>query len=135
MRIGELASKLGTTPHTIRFYEKNGLLPAASRAANSYREYDDSDLSRLRLLVGLRSLDLPLGQAAELASLCADGRCEQVSTEARAAIAEKRVELARRMEELTYLDRRLAHLCGELTAGKKLKNAITDGRRNVDDPL
>lgn len=128
MRIGELADKLGTTPHAIRFYERNGLLPAATRSGNTYRDYSESDAQRLRLLIGLRQLDLPLAQAAELASLCAEGRCEEVSAEARAAIVEKRAELARRMDEMAYLDRRLAHLSGELSAGKKLKNAFTNGK-------
>lgn len=131
MRIGELASKLGTTTHSIRFYEKNGLLPAANRSDNAYRDYSESDVQRLRLLIGLRSLDLPLAQAAELASLCAEGRCDLVTAEARVAIAEKRQELARRMEELTYLDRRLAHICGELTAGADLKNAISIGKEEL----
>lgn len=128
MRIGELANRLGTTPHAIRFYERNGLLPAATRSGNAYRDYSEADAQRLRLLIGLRQLDLPLAQAAELASLCADGRCEQVSAEAREAIVEKRADLARRMEEMAYLDRRLAHLSGELSAGKKLKNAISNGK-------
>jgi DNA-binding transcriptional MerR regulator len=135
MRIGELAERLGTTTHAIRFYERHGLLPAASRSDNSYREYSESDAARLRLLLGLRQLDLPLAQAAELASLCAEGRCDEVSAEARTAIAEKRRELARRMEEMVYLDGRLAHLSGELTAGRKLKNAITIGKEERHDAL
>lgn len=130
MRIGELADRLGTTPHAIRFYERRGLLPAVARSDNRYRDYSESDAQRLRLLIGLRQLDLPLTQAAELASLCSEGRCEEVSAEARAAIVGKRQELARRMEDLTYLDGRLAHLSGELTAGKKLKNAITLGKED-----
>ena len=132
MRIGELADKLGTTTDSIRYYERHGLLPPSSRSENKYREYSDADAERLRLLVGLRQLDLPLTQAAELASLCAEGRCEEVSAEARAVILEKRRELARRVEELTYLDRRLAHLSGELTAGKKLKNAVSIGKEERD---
>jgi DNA-binding transcriptional MerR regulator len=135
MRIGELAGRLGTTAHAIRFYERHGLLPAASRTENSYRDYSESDAARLRLLIGLRELDLPLAQAAELASLCAEGRCDEVSAEARAAISEKRRELARRMQEMVYLDGRLAHLSGELTAGKKLKNALTIGKEERHDTL
>ena len=60
MRIGELADRLDTTPHAIHFYERNGFVPAATRAENSYRDYSEEDVSRLRLLIGLRQLDLPL---------------------------------------------------------------------------
>jgi len=46
MRIGELADRLGTTPHAIRFYERSGLLPVPHRGENRYRDYTDKDVSR-----------------------------------------------------------------------------------------
>ncbi len=116
MRIGILAERLGTTPHAIRFYERRGLLPAPPRGDNQYREYGEADAERLRLLIGLRKLDIPLDQAAELATMCAAGRCDEVSTGLRALLVEKRQELARRMAEMRYLDRRMAHLAGDLNA-------------------
>jgi len=125
MRIGELAQRLGTTPHAIRFYERAGMLPVPSRGANSYRDYSDRDVSRLRLLIGLRQLDLPLAQAADLATLCAAGRCDEVSDELKVVLADKRIELARRMDEMRYLDGRLAHLAGQLAAGEAPRPLIT----------
>lgn len=128
MRIGTLAQRLGTTADTIRFYERRGLLPRPTRSDNGYREYTDADVSRLRLLIGLRSLDLPLDQAAMLADLCAAGRCGEVSNELRAAVDEKRAELGRRIEDLRYLDQRLAHLSGQLDAGAAPRPLITLGK-------
>jgi DNA-binding transcriptional MerR regulator len=125
MRIGELADRLGTTPHAIRFYERTGLMPVPSRGQNRYREYSEIDVSRLRLLIGLRQLDLPLAQAADLATLCAAGRCDEVSDELKGVLADKRTELARRMDELRYLDGRLAHLAGQLAAGEAPRPLIT----------
>jgi DNA-binding transcriptional MerR regulator len=133
MRIGELAERLGTTPHSIRFYERQGLLPAAVRAENGYREYGDADADRLRLLIGLRQLDLPLDQAAALATMCAAGRCDQVSEELRVAIGAKRQELSRRITDLRYLDRRLAHLSGQLAGGDTPRNLITIGKEERHD--
>ena len=117
MRIGILAEQLGTTPHAIRFYEQRGLLPAPARNASGYREYTDADAERVRLLIGLRQLDILLEPAAELAAMCAAGRCDEVSDGLRALLAEKREELARRVDELRYLDGRMAHLAGQLEAG------------------
>jgi DNA-binding transcriptional MerR regulator len=125
MRIGDLAERLGTTAHAIRFYERRGLLPAPGRGSNGYRDYTEADLSRLRLLIGLRQLDLPLHQAADLATLCAAGRCDEVSDELRAVLSDKRKELARRLDEMRYLDRRLAHLAGQLAAGQPPRPLIT----------
>lgn len=128
MRIGELAERLGTTSHAIRFYERRGLVPATGRNANGYREYGDRDVARLRMLIGLRSLDLPLYQAAALASLCSEGKCDQMSEELRAVIQTKRAEIARRADELRYLDQRLAHLAGELESGRLPRRLIKLGK-------
>ncbi len=127
MQIGALAIQLGTTPNAIRFYERSGLLPRAERGANGYRQYDRSDAERLRLLIGLRQLDLALDQAAELAGLCAAGRCDEVSAELRVAIREKRTELRQRMEDMAFLDQRLAHLEGGLIAEQPPGPLITLG--------
>lgn len=80
MRIKTLADRLGVTPHAIRFYERRGLLPAPRRGVNRYREYSEDDAEQLRLLIGLRQLDIPLEQAAELATMCAAGRCTRFPT-------------------------------------------------------
>ncbi|MGI8926466.1 MAG: MerR family transcriptional regulator [Tepidiformaceae bacterium] len=128
MRIGALARQLGTTPHALRFYERRGLLPAAGRTENGYREYTEAEADRLRLLRGLRQLDLPLVEAAELASVCADGRCDRVSQDLRAALARKRLELAQQIEELRFLDQHLAHLAGQLSAGHSPRPLITLGK-------
>jgi DNA-binding transcriptional MerR regulator len=103
MHIGEVAERLGTTPHAIRFYERNALVPVAGRSDSGYREHSERDVSRLRLLIGLRSLDLPLDQAAEI---------------------------ARRADDLRYLDGRLAHLAGELESGKAPRPLITLGKED-----
>lgn len=133
MRIGELAQRLGTTPDSIRFYERRGLLPRPGRAENGYREYSEADAERLRLLIGLRQLDLPLGQASEIAGLCAEGRCDEVSTELRVALTDKRADLRRRMDEMAFLDRHLAHLQGNLAAGEPPRGLITRGKEDRHD--
>ncbi len=130
MRIGTLARQLGTTPHAIRYYEGQGLLPAVARTDNGYREYTDADAQRLRLLIGLRQLDLPLAQAAEIAGLCADDKCDQVSRDLRQALAMKRAEIGRRVDELRFLDHHLARLVGQLNAGEPPRPLITLGKED-----
>lgn len=135
MRIGDLASRLGVTPHAIRLYERNQLVPRPERQPNGYRTYGERDIQRLRLLIGLRQLDLPLDQAAALAGMCAEGRCDEVSAELRSALSEKRTELKRRMEEMRFLDRRLAHLQGDLAAGEAPRPLITLGKEDRHDAM
>jgi MerR family copper efflux transcriptional regulator len=50
MKIGELAQRSGIPASTIRYYEREGLLPKAQRGANGYRLYRDSTLERLDLI-------------------------------------------------------------------------------------
>jgi MerR family transcriptional regulator, repressor of the yfmOP operon len=54
LRIQEVASELGLTTRSIRYYEELGLLSPAGRSDGSYRLYDASDVDRLRFIKGLR---------------------------------------------------------------------------------
>jgi len=128
MRIGELAQQAGTTTKAVRFYESTGLLPAPPRLTNGYRSYATVDLERLRLLVGLRSLDLPLERAGELAVLCAAGHCERVSIELRDLIRRQRAEIMQRAGELAHLDDRLETLERHLAAGDAPQSVIPQAR-------
>ncbi|AOB33596.1 MerR family transcriptional regulator [Bordetella sp. H567] len=58
MKIGELAKAAGTTVETVRYYEKEGLLPAPERGANNYRSYGPLHAERLRLIRNCRALDM-----------------------------------------------------------------------------
>lgn len=119
-----MARRLGLAPETLRYYERLGLLPSPARNGGRYREYSDEDAERLRLLVGLRQLDLPLSIAAKLATMCADGRCGEVSDELRAAIPVERSKVRRRIRELRHVDDRLALLERELRAGQGPRELI-----------
>ncbi|UVI27820.1 MerR family transcriptional regulator [Paenibacillus spongiae] len=60
MHIHEAAKLLGTTPRAIRFYEEKGLLAPVKSPENGYRSYEDTDINRLRWIVSLRELGLPI---------------------------------------------------------------------------
>jgi DNA-binding transcriptional MerR regulator len=114
MRIGQLAHEVGVSTDTVRFYERSGWLPRASRRDNAYREYGEPDVEHLRLLIDLRRLDLPLEDAARIASWCHSGHCADSTAELPRLIAERRAEVAERIAGLQALDTRLAGLLGHL---------------------
>ncbi len=68
MRIGELAERSGVAAHTIRFYENKGLLPAAQRSHNGYRNYDEQTLERLTLVQLCQRLGFNLSEIQGLIS-------------------------------------------------------------------
>lgn len=62
MRIGEVATATTTTTKTLRFYEQRGLLPAAGRASNGYRDYGENTVARVNFIRRSRLSGLTLTQ-------------------------------------------------------------------------
>lgn len=62
IKIGELAKRTETTVETIRYYEKEGLLPQPPRSAGNYRLYGDEHIERLQFIRHCRSLDMSLDE-------------------------------------------------------------------------
>lgn len=126
MRIGELARAVGVSTDTVRFYERSGWLPRASRRDNAYREYGAPDVEHLRLLIDLRRLDVPLEDAARIAGWCHSGHCADATAELPRMIEERRAEIADRISGLQALDARLAGLLGHLGHPRR-SLAVLDG--------
>ncbi|MFT0211384.1 Cd(II)/Pb(II)-responsive transcriptional regulator [Pseudomonas sp. F1_0610] len=66
MRIGELAKKTATQIETIRYYEKQGLLPEPPRSEGNFREYHALHEERLNFIRQCRSLDMSLDEIRRL---------------------------------------------------------------------
>ncbi len=126
MRIGELAREVGVSTDTVRFYERSGWLPRASRRDNDYRDYGPADVEHLRLLTDLRRLDLPLDDAARIAGWCHSGHCADSTAELPRLIGQRRTEIAERIAGLEALDARLAGLLGHLDRPRR-SLAVLDG--------
>ncbi len=73
-RIGELASRVGLTERTIRYYEELGLLESVKRLDGGVRVYTDDDVRRLRYIRKLKTLGLTLQEMAELEKMYQDHR-------------------------------------------------------------
>ena len=68
MRIGELARATGTTAETIRYYEREGILPQADRTDGNYRDYSPSHLATLTFVRRARELGFGMTQVRQLPS-------------------------------------------------------------------
>ncbi|MCP5160747.1 MAG: Cd(II)/Pb(II)-responsive transcriptional regulator [Hahellaceae bacterium] len=60
MKIGELAKRINCPVETIRYWEKEGLVPTPSRSDGNYRVYREADLERLLFIRNCRTLDMSL---------------------------------------------------------------------------
>lgn len=65
-RIGELASALSVAIETIRYYEKEGLLPQPARSEGNYRLYGEVERQRLEFILHCRALDMTLVEIRQL---------------------------------------------------------------------
>ncbi|WP_332750950.1 Cd(II)/Pb(II)-responsive transcriptional regulator [Hydrogenophaga sp.] len=66
MQIKELSQATGVDVETIRYYEKQGLLPEPARRDNGYRDYAAAHLERLSFIRHCRALDMPLADVSRL---------------------------------------------------------------------
>lgn len=101
MRIGELAKQVGVTPDTIRYYEREGLLPPAERTPSGYRDYGPEVLDDLRFIKKAQALGLKLSDVREVLEISSGGKppCEHV----RATVSARLVDTEKRLRELRAL--------------------------------
>lgn len=69
MKIGDLAKKAGCQVETVRYYEREGLLPAPARTEGNYRLYGSQHLERLVFIRNCRTLDMTLEEIQRLLAL------------------------------------------------------------------
>jgi len=96
MRIGEASRHSGCHIETIRYYEKQDLLPAPQRSANGYREYSAEQVERLRFITRGRELGFSLEEIRSLLKLAVDTAlsCAEVDLLARAHLHEINQKIA-----------------------------------------
>jgi DNA-binding transcriptional MerR regulator len=71
--IREVAEKSGLSPHTLRWYERIGLLDAIDRGSDGRRRFTDEDLEWLALLTKLRDTGMPVKDMQRYAELVRSG--------------------------------------------------------------
>ncbi|HKW77986.1 MAG TPA: MerR family transcriptional regulator [Candidatus Limnocylindria bacterium] len=118
-RIGDLASRVGLTERTIRYYEELGLLESVKRLDGGVRVYTDDDVRRLRYIKKLKTLGLSLQEMLELETLYRRHR------------SNKNV-LPRLME---LLDAHLSTLNSRVDELRTLRDEIRSYREHVADRL
>ncbi len=111
MKIGELAQIAQTTVETVRYYEKEGLLPETTRTAGNFRVYGPAHLERLRFIRNCRALDMSHGEIRTLLGLSdqAAADCGAINAlfDQHIAHVDARIrELAHLKEQLTGLRQR-----------------------------
>ena len=101
MKIGQVAAESGVSIHTVRFYERRGVLPAPPRTSAGYRMYNISTVARIQLARRLQSLGLTLDEVAAALHERDEGHASCQTQRWRLELALDRIEL--RIAELSRL--------------------------------
>ena len=114
MKIGELSHATGTQIETIRYYEREGLLPSPARTEGNFRVYTEGHVQRLTFIRHCRSLDMALDEIRTLLHFkdAPDENCGDVNALLDAHIG----HVAERIRDLRALEKQLKGLrerCGE----------------------
>ncbi len=115
MKIGELARRCGVSEHTLRYYERIGLLPRPPRAASGHREYDPAVLVWIEFLGRLKTTGMPIAGMLEYARLRDQG---PATASARRRLLEAhrdgvRAHVAELQACLAVLDTKIAGYAGD----------------------
>ncbi len=102
--IQEVSKKTGLSAHTLRYYEKEGLITGVERTPGGFRQYTDEDLEELGLICCLKNTGMSLQEIAQFVELTHQG--EFTLKQRVELLREHRENMIKRMEEMQrYLDK------------------------------
>lgn len=103
--IKEAAEQVGLTVHTVRYYEKEGLLPALKRDQHGNRIFEESDIQWLGLITCLRNTGMSIAEMRRIVELSMDGehtipQRKKILEEHKRAMEEKMKEIKRTFKRI-----------------------------------
>ncbi len=105
--IQEVCKRTGLTAHTLRYYEKENLLPNVRRSAGGFRQYSDEDMESLAMICCLKNTGMSVQNIARFMELTRKGdqtlreRCEMLK-EHRETVVERLEEMQRHLDKVTW---------------------------------
>ena len=102
--IQDVSKKTGLSAHTLRYYEKEGLISGVERTQGGFRQYTDEDLERLGLICCLKNTGMSIQEIAQFVQLTRQG--DHTLKERVELLREHRERVLDRMEEMQkYLEK------------------------------
>ena len=108
LKIGEVAELSGVNLQTVRYYEREKLLPKAPRLASGYRVFPNDTVRRVRFIKRAQELGFTLSEIRELLTLRVDE--SRSSAEVRSIAESKMADIDERITALTAMKRALTNL-------------------------
>ncbi len=133
--IGEVAKKLDLTVYTLRYYDKEGLMPFVERTTSGTRLFKDSDIDFLKIIQCLKLTGMPIKDIKDFIEWCSEGDSTlkqryDMFTERKASVEAQMEELRKTMEVIehkcAYYETALKAGTEEIHKVKSIENAITN---------
>lgn len=107
MNISEVAAKFEITPATLRYYEKEGLVPPVNRSASGIRDYNEEDLGWVEFIKCMRNAGLSIESLARYSELYKSG--EETLAERKNILVEEYQKLLEKQKAINETVNRLEH--------------------------
>lgn len=108
MKSGELAKQAGVNLETLRYYEREALLPEPERTDSGYRLYAEEDLKRVRFIKRAQELGFSLKEVKELLALHLDAT--QSASEVKRLAEQKLEDIESKIRSLQAMQTALSEL-------------------------
>ena len=109
MKIGELSKRSGLSIHTLRYYEKLGLLNASGRTESNYRVYNQDDLIAAQFITRCKQSGFSLKETTALLAIKGD-KPNHICEEAKSITTQKIKDITTQIEQLTDMRKTLQAL-------------------------
>jgi DNA-binding transcriptional MerR regulator len=96
--IHEVANKFGLSTHTLRYYDKEGLMPFIGRTKSGNRVFSEADLNWVKMVCCLKDTGMQIKEIKKYADWCMEGM--RTIDERKAMLIEHRKQVVKQMEEL-----------------------------------
>ena len=132
--IQDVSKKTGLTAHTLRYYEKEGLISGVGRSQGGFRQYTDEDLERLGLICCLKNTGMSIQEIARFVQLTHEGehtleeRVELLRAH-REQVLERIAEMQKHLEKVTWKLNFFTEKLRVYEAGKAEKSKADGERR------
>jgi len=113
--VSQLARAVGVNPDTVRYYEREGLLPAPERTPSGYRKYDESMVDRMTFIQGSQRIGLSLSDIRDLLAVRDTGVCPCEPAEQH--LTKRLAELDAEIDRLLSLRNQMADMLARIPTG------------------
>jgi DNA-binding transcriptional MerR regulator len=107
--IGEVAKELSLTVYTLRYYDKEGLMPFVDRTPSGTRVFKESDIEALRIIECLKSTGMPIKEIKSFIDWCSEG--DATLKQRYEMFMERKATVEAQMEELKKTMEIIDHKC------------------------